>query len=99
MVVGHDAHLVGEGPDAAATQALLARYATLAAIAQAASFDTTYCADEADEAKWRELSVALRDSTAEVARQVRANDQQAAVKALGAVEKSCTDCHTAFGIE
>jgi cytochrome c556 len=73
--------------------------ATLAAIAQAASFDTAYCADEADEAKWRELSAALRDATAQVAIQVRKGDQEAAVKALGAVETSCMACHTAFEVE
>lgn len=73
--------------------------ATLAAIAQAAAFDTTYCADEAEEAKWRELSTALRNASAAVGKQVRAGDQEAAVKALEAVETSCTNCHEAFNVK
>jgi cytochrome c556 len=72
--------------------------AALAAIAQAASADTTYCADQADEAKWRQLSTALRDAAATVRAQVRAGDQEAAVKALGVLEQSCTNCHQAFEV-
>lgn len=73
--------------------------ALLAALAQASAVDTSYCADEADEANWRRHCAQLRDAANEVRRQVRAQDQAAAVKGLAAVAESCDACHHAFDVK
>ncbi|MEQ8785042.1 MAG: hypothetical protein RIC55_02030 [Pirellulaceae bacterium] len=73
--------------------------ALLAAMAQASSVDTSYCADEADEQTWRKYCDELRDAASLVRKSVREGDQKQAVEALGAVARSCDSCHEAFGVK
>ena len=70
--------------------------ATLAAIAQASMFDTDYCVDEADEKKWRQICVDMRDASAAVSKAVRAGDQKTAEMHLGKLVETCDACHHAF---
>ncbi len=77
--------------DASAGQA-----ATLAALAQASSFDTSYCDSKDAEAKWARLCGEMRDDAAEVQAAIRKGDQAAATAGLEKLAKTCDSCHHAF---
>jgi hypothetical protein len=70
--------------------------ATLAAIAQVSMFDSTYCADIADQADWVELCGLMRDAAYEVNRAVHRGDQEAAIEGLKPLARTCDDCHDQF---
>ena len=70
--------------------------ATLAALAQASSFDTTYCNGKDAEAKWARLCGEMRDDAAEVQAAIRKGDQDAAKAGLDKLAKTCDACHHVF---
>ena len=77
--------------EAAAGQA-----ATLAAIAEAARFDTSAVKDPADAGPWRRYCAEMRDAAGEVNSAAHAGDQAAARAGLVRLAKSCDACHAAF---
>lgn len=77
--------------DASAGQA-----ATLAALAQASSFDTSYCDSKDAEAKWARLCGEMRDDAAAVQAAIRKGDQAAATAGLEKLAKTCDSCHHTF---
>ena len=70
--------------------------ATLAAMAQASMYDTDYCADESDEAKWKKICGDMRDASAAVSKAVREGDQKKAEVQLAKLVETCDACHHAF---
>jgi len=70
--------------------------AALAAVAQAASIDDSYCEDEAAFAKWKKLCNEMRDGAAEVSAALNAKDQDKAQAAMAKIVKSCDACHDDF---
>lgn len=70
--------------------------ATLAAIAEASAHDTSFVVEDADTATWVKISRDMRDSSAKIAKLVRAGDQAAATKELDVLVKTCDDCHHKF---
>ncbi len=70
--------------------------ATLAAIAHVSMFDASYCSDQADQAKWAELCVLMRDAAYEVNQAARRGDQQAAVDRLKPLQRTCDECHAHY---
>jgi hypothetical protein len=70
--------------------------ATLAAIAQVSAHDDSYAEDEEAFAKWKKISLKMRDAAAATAVATRAGDQAAAKKQLELVVKTCDDCHHIF---
>lgn len=70
--------------------------ATLAAIAEVSAHDDSYCVEDGDAAKWMKICHEMRDSSAAVAKFVRAGDQASATKELDRLVKTCDDCHHAF---
>jgi hypothetical protein len=70
--------------------------ATLAALAEASAHDTSFVSDEADTPQWVKISREMRDSSAAIARMVRAGDQAGATKELDVLVKTCDDCHHKF---
>ena len=73
-----------------------AQATTLAAIAQAAWFDTSLVADDADSAAWHELCLAMRDESAAAAQAIRAGDRAAAGAAVERLNRNCEACHEKF---
>jgi hypothetical protein len=69
---------------------------TLAAIAQAAASDTTYCDGKEAEALWMTTSYEMRDAAASVQTAVRKGDVEASKEALARVVKTCDACHHKF---
>lgn len=70
--------------------------ATLAAIGEASAHDTSFVSDDADKPTWVQISQQMRDSSAAIAKFVRAGDQAAATKELDVLVKTCDDCHHKF---
>lgn len=70
--------------------------ATLAVIAQGSMADTSEAKNPEDIQKWYNFCVQMRDAAAGVNKAVRAGDQAAADKAMGALNQSCDDCHAVF---
>ncbi len=70
--------------------------ATLAAIAQASMFDTSYCGDEESERTWAAICAEMRDAAAAVNRAVRKGDQETAKQGLARLVETCDACHDQF---
>jgi hypothetical protein len=70
--------------------------ATLAAIAEASAYDSTYVSDKADTEAWQKICFEMRDATAAVAKATRAGDQATAKKELDRVVLTCDACHNKF---
>ncbi len=70
--------------------------ATLAAIAQAAMFDTSAVKDPVDLEQWQKYCAEMRDAAAAVNTAVRAGDQAQATAAFSRMAKNCDDCHGVF---
>jgi hypothetical protein len=70
--------------------------ATLAALAQAAIFDTSAVADPSDEGRWKEFCIEMRDAAGAVNAAAHALDQPAAAAAHKRLAKSCDICHAVF---
>ena len=72
--------------------------ATLAAIAQAAMFNTDH-ATEDQIPQWEKFCTEMRDACGGVNSAVRAGDAAKAAAAIVALQKSCDDCHAVFRAE
>jgi hypothetical protein len=72
--------------------------AVLAAIAQAANYDTHEVKDPADLDKWYQLCGEMRDAAGDLNAQIRAGDKAAAETALANLGKSCETCHETFRV-
>jgi hypothetical protein len=70
--------------------------ATLAAIAEAARFDSSAVKNPADAGSWRRSCAEMRDAAGEVNSAAHAGDQVAARAGLVRLAKSCDACHAAF---
>ncbi len=70
--------------------------ATLAAIAQAAMFDTSAVSDSADEEKWQRFCIEMRDAAGAINAAAHAADQPAAAAAARRLALSCDTCHAVF---
>lgn len=70
--------------------------ATLAAIAQAAQFDTSAVGDAADADKWRAFCIEMRDAAGALNQAAHAGDQPAASAAAKHLAQSCDKCHAKF---
>ncbi|MBM4003322.1 MAG: cytochrome c [Planctomycetes bacterium] len=73
-----------------------AQAATLAAIAELAGLDNTYCEAGDDFDLWRKVSAEMRDAAASVVTAVRKEDQSAASASLDRLVKTCDACHERF---
>jgi hypothetical protein len=70
--------------------------ATIAAVAQGASADTS-ATKNADEVKlWTKYSEAMRNDAGEVNAAIHKGDEPAAAKAMKKLNQSCDDCHKVF---
>jgi hypothetical protein len=69
--------------------------ATLAAIAQAAMFNTDH-ATEDQIPQWEKFCSQMRDACGTVNSAVRSGDAAKAASAIVALQKSCDDCHAVF---
>lgn len=72
--------------------------ATLAAIAQAAMFNTDH-ATEDQIPQWEKLCAQMRDACGTVNSAARSGDAAKAAEAIVALQKSCDDCHAVFRSE
>jgi hypothetical protein len=72
--------------------------AVLAAIAQAANYDTHEVKDPADIDKWYQLCGEMRDAAGDVNAQIHAGDKAKAEAALANLGKSCETCHETFRV-
>lgn len=70
--------------------------ATLAAIAQAAQFNTSAVASAADTAKWQAFCLDMRDAAGALNQAAHAGDQPAASAAAKRLALSCDKCHAVF---
>ena len=70
--------------------------ATLAAIAQAAQFDTSAIGSTADADKWRAFCIEMRDAAGDLNQAAHAGDQPAAGAAAKRLAQSCDKCHAVF---
>jgi hypothetical protein len=70
--------------------------AGLAAIAQATIADKSAVAKPTDADEWEKLCIEMRDAAGNVNQAIHAGDADKKDKALAALSKSCTDCHTVF---
>lgn len=70
--------------------------ATLAVIAQGSLADTSEAKNDDEIKKWYGFCVQMRDAASGLNKAVRAGDQAAADKAMGALNQSCDDCHAVF---
>jgi len=70
--------------------------ATLAVIAQGSMADTSEAKNPEEIQKWYDFCVQMRDAAAGLNKAIRAGDQAAAEKAMGALNQSCDDCHAVF---
>lgn len=72
--------------------------ATLAAIAQAAMFNTDH-ATEDQIPQWEQFCAQMRDACGSVNSAARNEDAAKAAQAIIALQKSCDDCHAVFRAE
>lgn len=72
--------------------------ATLAAIAQAAMFNTDH-ATEDQIPQWEKFCAQMRDACGAVNSAARSGDAAKAAEAIIALQKSCDDCHAVFRAE
>jgi hypothetical protein len=70
--------------------------ATLAAIAQATSADTSAATKPGESAQWEKLCSDMRDAAGSVDRAIHSGNADQKDKALEALKQSCTDCHAVF---
>jgi hypothetical protein len=73
--------------------------ATLAVIGQAVLFDKDYVEGDAEIAKWQKFCTDWRESAAGLGKAIKDGDAKAANDWLTKLDKSCTECHTAFKVE
>ena len=73
-----------------------AQAATLAAIAQAASFDEQYAASPQEADEWVALCAAMRDAAGDVNSAVHAQDQARVDEGMKRMLQSCEACHAKF---
>jgi len=70
--------------------------ATLAVIAQGSLADTSEAKSDEDVAKWYGFCVQMRDAAAALNKAVHEGNQDAADKAISALNQCCDDCHDVF---
>jgi hypothetical protein len=69
---------------------------TIAVIAQGSLADTSETKNADEVKKWHGFCIQMRDAATGLNKAIRAADQAAADKALGALNQSCDDCHAVF---
>jgi hypothetical protein len=67
--------------------------AVLAVVGQGTAYDDD---PDADRAEWRQFSEQMRDTSAETAAAIRAEDAEGVKKALARLDQSCKSCHRTF---
>ncbi len=72
--------------------------AVLAAIAQAAMFNTDHATEE-QIPQWEQFCARMRDACGSVNAAVRSGDAARAAEAIVALQQSCKDCHAVFKAE
>ena len=72
--------------------------ATLAAIAQAATYNTDHATEE-QIPQWEKFCAQMRDAAGAVNSAARTGDAAKAAQAILALQKSCDDCHAVFHSE
>jgi hypothetical protein len=70
--------------------------ATLAVIAQGSLADTSEAKSDEDVQKWFGFCIQMRDAAAALNKAVHDGNQEAADKAMSALNQSCDDCHAVF---
>jgi hypothetical protein len=71
------------------------RAATIAAIAQAAMFNTDHASEE-QIPQWQKFCAQMRDACGDINSAARQGDAKKAATAVQALQKSCDDCHAVF---
>jgi hypothetical protein len=70
----------------------------LAAIGQAAIYDTHEVKDQSKVGEWYELAAGMRDASAALNRAIKTGDEKVTAEAIKALDQNCTKCHNALGI-
>lgn len=73
--------------------------AVLAVIGQAVLFDKDYVDNDADTVKWQKFCTDWRDAASGLGKAIKDGDAKGANDWLTKLDKSCTECHTAFKVE